>query len=101
MLINNNPELTAVSGFEALASVTGLFTITGNTQLASCCAFLPIANDDLTPGGTITLSGNKAGCNNKAEIMNDCVLTEVIIDTDLAITAPDEVPDNVADCYAN
>ena len=87
--ITGNTALTTISGFEALATIPGAFIIRGNTQLASCCVFLPIANNTLTPGGTTDISGNKAGCNNKAEITNTCA-------AGFTIAENSDVPGNVA-----
>ena len=69
LVITNNANVTTITGFHVLASVGGAFTLTGNTVLTSCCAFFPIANADLTPGGGTTgISGNGAGCINAGAI---------------------------------
>ena len=66
--ITDNPSLTTISDFGALTTITGDLTIEDNALLASCCGLIRIADDTVTPGGTTTISGNAAGCNNKAEI---------------------------------
>ena len=87
--ITGNTSLTAVSGFEALATITGDFSVRGNTQLASCCGLLSIADGSLVPSGTLTIENNKAGCNNKAEIVSDCP-------RDITIAENSDFPSDVA-----
>ena len=84
--IENNAALTTVSGFGVLTSVTNNVTITDNTQLASCCGLLRIANNTVVPGGSLDLSNNAVVCNTKAQIETDCALP-TIIDTDLTIAS--------------
>ena len=73
--IEGNAKLTTISGFGALTGITGDFIVMDNAMLSSCCGLLRIANNTVTVGGTTTIESNTAGCNSKAEIMTDCVVT--------------------------
>ena len=87
LAIVNNVLLTSVSGFEALTSITGNFTVEDNTVLSSCCAFLSFVDASIPPGGMTTISGNATGCSNTTEITNICL-------TDLTIAG--DIPSNVS-----
>ena len=89
LIITDNAKLETIAGFDVLESVGRNFTISANPTLSSCCAFSPIANDDLTIGGTTTISRNKAGCSSKTEITNDCP-------RDITIAENSDVPGDVA-----
>ena len=90
--INQNIILTAISGFGALATISGNLTISGNTSLSSCCAFFPIADGSLVPGGsTNTISSNATGCSSPEEIITDCTIVAT-----LTINADADVPSGVA-----
>ena len=65
LLIGNNAELTTVPVLSALTSLAGDFTVVDNAKLSSCCGFLSIVEDDVTPGGSTAISGNVVGCNSK------------------------------------
>ena len=88
-IIDNNDALTTLSGFGSLTNITGNLTITGNTSLSSCYGLLSIAENDVTPVGGTTLSGNATGCNDAPEIIAACVRT-----TDLTINADADFPSN-------
>ena len=87
--ITGNTALTTISGFEALATITGDFSVRGNTQLASCCGLLPIADGSLVPSGTLTIENNALGCSSKTEITSDCP-------RDITIAENSDVPGDVA-----
>ena len=86
--ISGNVVLTTITGFEALSTITRNFLIRGNSQLASCCAFLPIAKDDLVPKN-IEITGNKTGCDSKGEIRTACI-------RNITITQNSDFPSDVA-----
>ena len=87
--ISDNDALTSILGFGSLTTITRNLSVQGNTALSSCCGLLSIAKDDVTPGGSLTISGNAAGCNDKAQITSSCSAS-------LTISQDSDVPGNVA-----
>ena len=113
--INLNSELTTVSGFDMLTTITGKLTIFNNAKLttisgfgaitsigtdsgtsidvrdngmlSSCCGLIRFV-DGTTPPTGATMRGNAPGCNSPAEIIADC--------RSVSINAPDDVPGDVA-----
>jgi hypothetical protein len=70
--IQNNPQLTSLSGLQNIEteSVSELW-ITNNPQL-SYCAVKSICDYLVSPSGSYIIFNNSAGCNNALEIMEDC-----------------------------
>ena len=71
LLIQDNTHVESITGFGVIGSIGGNFTVSGNTNLATCCDLRP-AIDLVTIGATTTISGNAAGCSTPTELTNTC-----------------------------
>ena len=72
LIIQNNANVTTITGFDALTNIGNDFTVSNNASLSSCCRLLRLVDASVTVGGTSDVSSNIAGCNAVTEITDTC-----------------------------
>ena len=95
-ILTDNILLATLPTFATITRIGNDFTISGNTVLSACCDLHRLIDEVLTGSSTITISGNAAGCSNRADITTNCVASPTTLAT-LLIDDDNDVPSNVTE----
>ena len=94
-ILTDNILLATLPTFATITRIGNDFTVTGNTVLSGCCDLHRLI-DEVVTGSTITISGNAAGCSNKADITTNCGASPTTLAT-LLIDDDSDIPSNVTE----